>query len=125
MPGQDYYGVPLEELRIDSVHWTEEASSHIRTRTVRYPGRPELDLEPEWATEAALEPFRLVSTTGGVSIEVLGWSRSAPPREGEAGGRILKVWIVPGGQGVGVWEGVSACGANRTDRRTYQEINYG
>lgn len=120
-----YKGVPVSELRIDSILWSEERSEHLRTRTARYPGRNELDLEPEWATEAGLDPHRIVSLTGGLSIEVVGWSPSAPRREGEAGGRLLKVWLIPDEQTEGGWLGASACPANEFARKKYEEMNDG
>ncbi len=114
-----YEGIALSELRIDEVDWFHRGE-YIRTRTVRYPDRLEFDVEPEWATEAATDPLRLVSTTGGKSIEVIGWSASAPGlQEGEQG-RVLKVWLVPKDLSHGVWWGASACDGNRSNRNEYE-----
>jgi hypothetical protein len=49
----DYDGIPVSELRLDSVEWSPEQADHIQTRSRRYPGA--LDIEPEWATEAVLD----------------------------------------------------------------------
>ena len=52
---ETYEGRPLDELPVNEVDWSHRGD-HIRTRTKRYPDRPEeFDVEPEWATEAALE----------------------------------------------------------------------
>ena len=115
-----YEGVPLAELRVETVRWTRAAAEHIRTRRARYPDRvSEFDVEPEWATEAALDPDRLVATTGGASIEVIGRSGSAPPRTPNEKGRVLKVWLVPEDMDEGAWLGASACAANGKERRAY------
>jgi hypothetical protein len=53
--GEDTYdGIRVSELHIDSVEWTPEQADHIRTRSKRY--QDALDIEPEWATEAVLDP---------------------------------------------------------------------
>jgi hypothetical protein len=125
MVEEEYGAIPLRQLGIEAIHWTEEAATHITTRTARYPDRDELDVEPEWATEAALDPHRLVALTGGLSIEVIGWSPSAPPREGDVSGRVLKVWVIPDdARGGGSWLGASACAANRQERQRYVEVNH-
>ena len=117
-----YEGIPLDELRIETIRWTSAAAEHIRTRRHRYPDRMnELDIEPEWATEAALDPDRLVATTGGRSIEVIGRSVSAPPRGARGTGRVLKVWLVPEDLAEGTWLGASACAANQRERRAYRD----
>ena len=120
---ETYRGVPLSELQINAVDWTQ-AAEHIRTRTLRYSERPEFDVEPEWASQATLDARRLVATTSGESLEVIGRSDSAPRREdaedGEVG-RILKAWIVPLDLEEGIWEGASACDANQRARKAYKE----
>src|SRR5437588_12772060 len=79
-----YRGVPLAELRIESVEWTEERAQHIRTRSARKE-TIELDIEPEWATEAVFDEGRIVAITSGDSIKVIGYSSSARhPSEGLA-----------------------------------------
>lgn len=116
-----YEGIPLSNLRIDSIEWSAEAAEHIRTRTRRYPDRKEFDLEPEWATEAALDPKRLVALTSTSSIEVIGYSSSAPPRETGESGRVLTVWIAPIDLSAGTWTGRTACQGNERDRKIYKE----
>ncbi|SRR6266568_2332422 len=118
---ETYEGRPLDELPVNEVDWSHRGD-HIRTRTKRYPDRPEeFDVEPEWATEAALDPHSVRATTGGVSIEVVGLSPSATPREQGDAGRILKVWLVPKDINIGSWWGASACDANAEDRDSYKE----
>jgi hypothetical protein len=114
-----YEGIPLSELLVDEIDWFY-AGEHIRTRTKRYPDKPEFDVEPEWATEAALDPGRLVSTTGGKSIEVIGLSASAPNLDGTGNGRVLKVWLVPKDLSRGSWWGSSACDGSRKNRNAYE-----
>jgi hypothetical protein len=114
----DYYlGVRLEELQINDVEWTIEGADHIRTRVERY-GSGEFNVEPEWATQAALDPNRVAGLTAGYRLVVIGWSASAPGPEGR--GRLLKVWIYPKDLTTGSWLGVSACAANEKDRKAYE-----
>lgn len=112
--GKEYRGVRLEDLRIWTIEWTDERAEHIRTRSERY-GPGEFDVEPEWATEAALDVSRVVDLPGGgsESIEVIGYSTSAE--------ELIKVWIHPKNLEEGVWFGASACKANSTDERNYRE----
>jgi hypothetical protein len=117
---QTYRGVPLAQLRIESIRWTRRSAEHIRTRRRRYPDRPkELDLEPGWAMEAALDPNRLIAMIDGLSIEVVGLSVTAPSRSTGDEERVLKVWLVPESIDDGAWLGVSACAANQEERRAY------
>ena len=109
-----YKGIPLEELRIESVEWTEDRAEHIRSRSIRK-GTAELDVEPEWATEAALDPGRIVGLTTSESIKVIGYSGAID--------RILKIWLFPKDLEAGDWWGASACEANGTDRRNYKEAD--
>jgi hypothetical protein len=53
--GEEFDGIPLSELPIDEVVWSEERSKHIRTRAERK-GPAEINIEPLWASEAALDP---------------------------------------------------------------------
>ena len=119
-----YQGIPLSRLEINDVDWTVQGE-HIRTRTQRYPDRREFDIEPEWATEAALDPGRLIATTGGLSIEIIGRSVQAPSRSDESGGRILKIWVIPADLQAGSWIGTSACEANGKERQKYGDITRG
>lgn len=116
-----YRGVPVSDLSIVEVDWAHRGE-HIRTRTVRYPDRPnEFDVEPEWATEAAFDSKSVRASTGGASLEVIGRSASAPPRKPGEAGRLLKVWLVPKDFDSGSWWGASACDANEEDRKSYME----
>lgn len=102
--GPTYRGVPLEDIEIEGVLWTDERAEHIRTRTARYdPG--ETNLEPEWATEAVLDPFAQLRLPSGEShsLIVIGWSPSA--------GRVLRVFIHPIDMTAGLWAGGSAAKA--------------
>ncbi len=107
-------GIPLAELAIEEVAWTEERARHIATRRQRK-GPKELDIDTEEATEAALDPHRLVGRGSGVtSIQVVGRSETA--------GRVLVVWLwsethPPTGR----WYGGSAIAAGRRITRTYEE----
>jgi hypothetical protein len=115
-----FEGIPYSQLRIDSVD-REHRAEHIRTRSTRY-GPGEFDVEPEWATEAALDPQRLVGRgTSATSIQVVGCSQSAPVRVPEEVGRVLKVWLVPKDHPPvsGDWWGASACEGNERDRQMY------
>ncbi len=119
-----FEGIPLTELEIDAVDWQHRAD-YIRTRS-RRKGPREFDVEPHWATEAALDPHRLIGRgSSHTSIEVVGYAPSAPSREGEEGrGRVLKVWLVPKDHPpTGEWWDANACDANDRDHREYQELD--
>ncbi|MGH9068517.1 MAG: hypothetical protein ACRD0J_13675 [Acidimicrobiales bacterium] len=107
-------GIPLSDLAIEEVVWTEERASHIATRTQRK-GPKEIDLSAEVATEAALDPHRLVGRGSGVtSIQVVGWSETA--------GRVLLVWLWSEDHPpTARWYGGSAIVAGRRITRTYEE----
>ena len=105
-----YRGIPIEHLRVEGVDWMHRAE-HIRSRSVRMKG--DFDVEPTWATEAVMDPDRVLRMTGGVSLEVIGYSPTAD--------RMFKVWIVPKNPNKGEWWGASACLANRRDRQRYGE----
>ncbi|GAB3354385.1 hypothetical protein GCM10027300_21490 [Modestobacter lapidis] len=121
MAGLTYKGVPLEELRIDAVEWSAEAAQHIRTRSSRQPG--DLDLEPEWVTEAALSQDRMVrlAMTGSeetASLKVVGTSAAVP-----GGPRLLKVWLWSDDPRDATWQVGSAALANSSDQRRHGERN--
>jgi hypothetical protein len=119
--GEWFEGIPYSALPIDSVDWTHRAD-HVRERTIRY-GATEFNLEPEWATEAALDENRLVGQgSSATSVEVVGLSVSAPPRGPADPGRVVKVWLVPKDHPPkGDWWGATACEGNARDRRDYWE----
>jgi hypothetical protein len=118
----EYEGIPIRKVRIEAIEWPPEAEDHIRNRAQRK-GRPnEFNVEPVWATEAALEFSRIVDIAGE-SIVVVGRSWSAPPREKGDSGRILKVFLRPKDLEQGIWEGRTACDASDSDRRQYKELN--
>jgi hypothetical protein len=115
-----FEGIPYAQLQIDSVDW-EHRAEYIRTRSARY-GPGEFDVEPEWATEAALDPQRLVGRgSSATSIQVIGRSQSAPGRTPAEVGRVLKVWLVPKDHppASGDWWGASACDGNKKDQQVY------
>jgi hypothetical protein len=111
-----YKGVPLGDLKIEHVTWTEERSQHIRTRTIRY-DKGETNLEPEWVTESVNDRGRVVAVAGDKeetsSIKLVGYSTSLAT--------LLKVWIWSDDPaGSDVWIGGSASLANPSDRNRYQ-----
>jgi hypothetical protein len=97
------------------VEWTAGQAEHIRTRSSRYAGA--FDIEPEWATEAALNPSRRFGldpgSKAGEGTRVVGRSRAA--------GRVLTVILVPEehppARG---WLGVTAWVAKGRDLREYE-----
>ena len=103
---------PLSELLIDEVAWSEEQAKHIRTRADRK-GPAEFNIEPLWASEAALDSNRLVRCgSGRESVEVLGYSPSAR--------RVLLVWIYTTEHPpTEIWQGGSAIAAGRRLRTAY------
>jgi hypothetical protein len=108
-------GIPVEELEIEEVDWTHRGD-YIRTRSARK-GHIEFDVEPEWATEAATDPQRLVAidpaSRSGQTIRVVGWSSAAD--------HLLTVIMLPKQQPPdGRWWGVNAWASNRRDEREYQ-----
>lgn len=121
MPGEEltFEGIPYEDLPRESVDW-EHRAEHIRTRSTRK-GPHEFDVEPEWATEAALDPEALVGPgSSPTCIEVIGLSPSAPAADANGHGRVLKVWLVPKSHPPsGDWCGASACAGNEQDVAAY------
>src|SRR5262249_60424054 len=77
---EEFDGIPLSELPIDEVAWSEERAKHIRTRAERK-GPAEINIEPQWASEAALDPNRLVRRGSGRGAGE-GGGYSAPGRRG-------------------------------------------
>lgn len=110
-----YRGIALDALPIVDVDWMH-AADHIRSRTKRKGSANEVDIEPEWATQACLDARRLVALTAGRSLQVVGYSAEA--------GRLLKCWIIPKDDdnvASGLWWGASACAANNRDEKRYEK----
>jgi hypothetical protein len=111
-----YDGIPVSELRIDSVEWSPEQTDHIRTRSARY--LDAFDIEPEWATEAALDPRARIgldpSSKTGEGIRVTGRSIGA--------GRVLTVVLLPAAHPpTGSWLGATSWVTKGRDLRDYRE----
>lgn len=102
--------MPFDRVRIDLIDWTHRAE-YIRTRTARKSSPREFDVEPEWATQAAMDPDALVGLGSGDSIRVVGWS--------EAAGRVLTVVLVGKEIEAGEWWGANAWASNRSEQRKY------
>ncbi|MGI8648289.1 MAG: hypothetical protein DLM55_04475 [Acidimicrobiales bacterium] len=113
--GEEYEGISVSLLSIDEIDW-EYRGEYIRTRTVRKSLR-EFDVEPEWATAAALDRYRLVgrdsASKSGQAVRIVGYSPGA--------GRALAVIVIPKEHPpTGAWWGVNAWAANDTDTRRYE-----
>jgi hypothetical protein len=112
----NYDGIPVARLPVDEIDWTHRGE-YIRTRSSRK-GLVEFDVEPEWATEAALDTERLIgrdpASKSGEGIRVVGYSPGA--------GRVLTVIVIPKEHPPsGAWWGVNAWASNSTETRRYQE----
>jgi hypothetical protein len=112
-----YDGIPVPELRIDSLEWTRERTDYIRTRSKRKGQDREFDVEPEWATEAALDPSAVIrrdrASKSGLGIRVTGYALGA--------GRVLTVIVLPKDHPpTGDWWGVNSWAADDRDRREYE-----
>lgn len=119
MKGLDSYrGVPLQDLVLEAIEWPEEIAAYIRSRSQRR--KNDMDIEPEWATEAALDPMRLVGVRqdpktgrGSLSLTVVGYSPAAA--------EVLAAWLRPKNMASGDWYGQNAAKARRQWRRAYME----
>jgi hypothetical protein len=114
--GPDSYDcIPYNELPIETVDW-QHRGEYIRQRSARKRQPDAFDVEPEWATEAALDPWGLVGDGGsesGETIKVLGYSSAA--------GRVLTVLLLPKERpATGDWWGVNAWAAKSSDERDYR-----
>lgn len=109
-----YHGQPLSELLIAAIDWTERGD-HIRTRSVRKPG--DLNIEPEWATEAAFDEERLVGLDPGSKS---GWGLRVVGRSQQMN-RVLTVILFPKNPDAldGMWWGATAWVSNTTENRRY------
>jgi hypothetical protein len=110
-----YDDIPYEEVSIEILDWSERGE-YIRTRSSRK-GPSEFDVEPEWATEAVMEPNRLLGSGRSQSAEtvrVVGYSPAA--------GQLLTVVLLGKQEPVrGEWWGVNAWKANDRDERDYRK----
>jgi len=109
--GDLYYGLPVDRLPIDAVDVPNEA--HL-LRSARYRGA--VDIEPEHAVEAVLDPRRLVArdpkSRTGEAIRVVGYSAGMD--------RVLVVVLVPDGHPPdGLWHVATAWPADSRTRRVY------
>jgi len=105
-----YDGIPLSELPITAVDW-EYRCEYIRTRSKRK-GPDEFDVEPEWATEAVLDPQAVIrrdrASRSGEGLRLTGFSAGAD--------RVLVVILIPKEHPpTGDWWGVNAWSANDRD----------
>jgi hypothetical protein len=112
---ETYDGIALPDLRVDSVTWTAGQAEHVRTRSSRYPGA--VNLEPEWATEAVMDPGRRFglspASKTGEGIRVVGWSATAA--------QVLTVILIPEEHPpTGAWLGVTAWVTKGRDLRDYE-----
>jgi hypothetical protein len=112
--GEFYDGIPLELLLFEEVRVLDP--THLR-RSLRYRGA--LDIEPEHAVEAALDPRRLVgrdpSSRTGESIRVVGHSAGM--------GRLLTVVLLPNRHPPdGAWQVATAWPADKRARQVYQGL---
>ena len=112
-----YDGIPYDQLPIEDVEWTDKAAEHVRNRSGRKDRPNEFDVEPDWATEAALDPRRLVRDSGsrsGQTVGVVGRSLTC--------GRVLEVVLLPQRHPPhGHWWGVTAWVASRANRAEYED----
>lgn len=109
-----YHGHPLDDLLIAEIDWSERGE-HIRTRSLRKPG--DLDIEPEWATEAAFDEERLIGLDPGSKT---GWGLRVIGRSQQMN-RVLTVILIPKNPASwdGSWWGATAWVSNSTENRRY------
>lgn len=92
-----YDGIPYDELPIDSIEVSPDRERHL-VRRQRKGVATEIDIEPSWVAEAALDPRALVGdgrSRNGESIQVIGLSPSCPAPRGDSHGTVLVVYLVP------------------------------
>ncbi|WP_106538954.1 transposase [Haloactinopolyspora alba] len=114
---QTFHGREPTDLPIEEIDWSHRGD-YIRSRSARKPG--DFNVEPEWATEAAVDEERIVAapdpaSKSGETIRVVGYSESA--------NRVLVVILLPVNlpQIDGSWIGVNAWTANSTAMRAYHQ----
>ncbi|MGH4019415.1 MAG: hypothetical protein ACRDT0_09310 [Pseudonocardiaceae bacterium] len=96
------------------IEWDDEAAQHIRTRSQRYPDA--VDIEPEWTTEAVIDPDRIVDEPDPLSahansVRVVGYSHSGA----------LLITVVALRDQHGVLHGATAWPTTGKQRRQYRE----
>ena len=114
-----YRGVPLEQIRIESVQWPDDRAEYIRTRSSRRDN--DRDVEPEWATEAATSgaevswapPPEGSDAVESESLVVLGYSDMVQA--------VLRVWLRPIDLQAGDWIGVNAAFPKRSVAQRFME----
>lgn len=116
-----YRGRSLRDLDLVDISWSGWSVDHILSRTTRYPNdKDELDIEPEWATEAALDPNGRLNLTAENDLRVTGWSEHAPPASwSQRPGRVLRVILKQGDIDSGYWIGFTAAPANQKTAEWY------
>lgn len=122
LPEESHYrGHRLSDLQVDEVAWSERSADHIGTRTQRYLDHvDELDIEPEWASEAALDVYGQLGLTRENDLRVLGWSPHAPAASwSKRSGRVLRVVLKPVDIDLGSWTGVTAMPASENAASHY------
>lgn len=95
-----------------TVRWTRTRAEHIATRSHRYADA--IDIDVEWASEAAADPKAMVSDpdprSGTGAVRIVGYSPAA--------GFVVTVIVV---RIEGEQWGVTAWKTSGAERRTYQE----
>ncbi len=116
-----YRGFPLDALRVTLINWPDWCAHHVRTRVERYPDNSEeLNIEPEWATEAALDQHGRLSLTRENDLRVTGWSPNAPAAAwSQRRGRVLRVILKPIDITEGYWSGFTAAPASQKAAEWY------
>lgn len=116
-----YRGRRLGDLQVIDIGWPDWCVEHIGTRTRRYSdSEDELDIEPEWATEAALDEYRRLSLTRENDLRVTGWSENAPAAPwSQRHGRVLRVVLKPVDIEDGYWSGFTAAPASQKAAEWY------
>jgi hypothetical protein len=116
-----YRGRRFEDLEVTDISWPDWCADHIMKRTTRYQDDPdELDIEPEWATEAALDPHRQLSLSQENDLRVTGWTAEAPKASwSQRPGRVLRVILKPIDIDAGHWSGFTAAPASQKAAEWY------
>jgi hypothetical protein len=112
---ETYDGIAIPDLRVDSVTWTAGQAEHVRTRSSRYRGA--VNLEPEWATEAVMDPKRRFGLAQRARQARESGSSAGPRRPP----RCWTVILIPEGHPpTGAWLGVTAWVTKGRDLHDYE-----